>query len=967
MKKISRYIRFVLILIASLQLSAYSKAQSWQFKAFELSEEPGSARIQATLKSNNGYIYIGSDQGLSRFDGMNFNPIFLPEKLESISITSLFEDSESKIWIGFQNGSIGWLEQDKFYLYQSEDSLPAVDITFITEDAIGRIWVATGGEGIYVIANNVVTHINSSDGLADDFVYTLLLVKDNAIASGTDRGLSICRLENEKKNIKTFGTLQGLPDNIVRVIKKQNDDWLWLGFHDKGICRFNISTGSFDASMVSSWKYGQVNDVLTLGTKMWIGTEKQGVITYSPSNMFSRTFTGNFNKISSFLRDREGNIWITNPNTLVRTIVEQLKLIIPYDEAFAKNVHAILPDSKGNIWTTQKNKVICFTIQAKEFHKKVFTIPGMDKVTDITSLYEDVFGNIWIGTMGRGLYILNPTAGTIGNMKGFLRNGSILSISGKGNDVWITSLGGVIKCRLKNENANISSSYTLTNYNYISGIGSDFVYDIFIDSRNRVWFATDGKGLSVYENNKFTTYSEKNGLKSNVIYSVTEDRLGNIWFSTLNAGLYRFDGKSFENFSKEQGIMDLNVSSLTTDNSGNIICVTAKGIYAIEPSKKVLFNISPESAGFKVNNDLNSTGSNRQAVFISTSQGILAYHATVYKTIFQPTTLIDKISLYLNEIDYSSIREFSYNQNNLSFSFLGLYYSDADKVQYQYKLDGYNSEWVFTKDRFVNFPNLAPGNYVFRVRSSLTRNFNNAIEAKYAFSVAKPFWKTYWFIISAILMIGGLLFYLMKLRERSLKKWDSLEKDKIQAQYETLKSQVNPHFLFNSFNTLINMIEEDQDKAVDYVQHLSDFYRNIISYRENDLITLEEELKLIQNYFFIQEKRFGNTLQFEQNINSEELRNYFIPVLTLQLLAENAVKHNAISQNTPLVLSMYMENDRYIVIKNNINQKMHKEPGTGLGLQNVIHRYKLLSNKEVLITNENDHFTVYLPLIKEAV
>jgi LytS/YehU family sensor histidine kinase len=151
--------------------------------------------------------------------------------------------------------------------------------------------------------------------------------------------------------------------------------------------------------------------------------------------------------------------------------------------------------------------------------------------------------------------------------------------------------------------------------------------------------------------------------------------------------------------------------------------------------------------------------------------------------------------------------------------------------------------------------------------------------------------------------------------------------------------------------------------AVDYVEKLSAFFRNIVNYRDQDVITLEEEIEVLRTYFYLQQKRHGKNLAMTVSVSEEQEKHIFIPPLTLQLLIENAIKHNAVSSETPLEISIYLENKTRLVIKNNINPKISREPGTGTGLQNIIKRYSLLSNDPVIVNNDGVYFTVILPTL----
>ena len=175
-----------------------------------------------------------------------------------------------------------------------------------------------------------------------------------------------------------------------------------------------------------------------------------------------------------------------------------------------------------------------------------------------------------------------------------------------------------------------------------------------------------------------------------------------------------------------------------------------------------------------------------------------------------------------------------------------------------------------------------------------------------------------------------------------------------------------PHFLFNSFNTLISTIEDDPEMAVGYVEQLSVFFRNIVNYRDKDIISLGEEIGVVQTYFYLQQKRYGDNLKLHIDVPDEIKRNTFIHPLTLQLLVENAIKHNAISRETQLEIQLLVENDNQLIIRNNINPKISREAGSGMGLQNIVNRYNLLSGEPVKVKNEGNYFTVILPILKQS-
>jgi hypothetical protein len=191
-----------------------------------------------------------------------------------------------------------------------------------------------------------------------------------------------------------------------------------------------------------------------------------------------------------------------------------------------------------------------------------------------------------------------------------------------------------------------------------------------------------------------------------------------------------------------------------------------------------------------------------------------------------------------------------------------------------------------------------------------------------------------------------------------------LKMKSLQAQHEKLKNQLHPHFLFNSLNALKSLIKRDPDLAENYLIKLSDFLRFSISHSEQNVVSLEQELKFSTDYLEMQKVRFRHAISYSIDIPLLQM-NAKLPVFSLQLVLENAIKHNKLTQEEPLAITMaYLEPD-WLLIENNINPKTQTEPGSGTGLKNLSDRYLLLINEGIKIQHHHDLFQVYLKLIKE--
>ena len=308
------------------------------------------------------------------------------------------------------------------------------------------------------------------------------------------------------------------------------------------------------------------------------------------------------------------------------------------------------------------------------------------------------------------------------------------------------------------------------------------------------------------------------------------------------------------------------------------------------------------------------------------------------------------------------INLYKYDENYFTFRFNGVNYTHGERLYYRYRLLGFNNGWTATTDESVIYPRLPSGDYTFEVQASLNKIFDHPATDRFAFTIALPFWKRGWFIFLSVFLIGGIIYFLFQLRVRSVRKNARLNQERLSFEYEYLKSQVNPHFLFNSLNTLVTLIEEDPASAVNYTEQLSDLYRDALTKHDNDLIPLADEWKVLERYLYIQKNRFGNALQLISNVSDELKRTKKIIPLALQVLMENAVKHNVVSGSMPLVVSINVEGDS-LVVKNVIRMKVMAEKSSGLGLQHIIKRYALVTERTVQIEQKEGEFIVTIPLL----
>lgn len=206
--------------------------------------------------------------------------------------------------------------------------------------------------------------------------------------------------------------------------------------------------------------------------------------------------------------------------------------------------------------------------------------------------------------------------------------------------------------------------------------------------------------------------------------------------------------------------------------------------------------------------------------------------------------------------------------------------------------------------------------------------------------------------------------YFMGQLSQSIEEQEHLKRESLNAQLNALRTQVNPHFLFNNLNTLVSLIPENQQQATQFVQQLSRVYRHILEVREEQHIPLRDELDVLKSYAFLLHTRFGNNLQIRIEVSDLMLGHHIVP-LSLQLLMENAIKHNIVSADKPLIISVFI-NGTNLVMENNLQPKRQLNESTGIGLENISNRYRLITNRKVFVSSDAAHFRVELPLLEQS-
>nr|HMT27943.1 two-component regulator propeller domain-containing protein [Bacteroidia bacterium] len=674
------------------------------FKQMQVSSSASGLKVNAICQDSKKIIWLGTSEGLFQFDGFVFKNVELPSNLKNEVVVSVAAFPTEGVLAGTRSGKIFSVIQDQVDIItfgKTIISSPISDICLISKS---EIWIATMGEGLFRFNKNRWEQFTKKDGLGDDYIYSIICDSSGHVWAGSDGGLSFSRIQDGKMGFRNLDASDGLPDNIVRKLVHGPGNTIGIGMEEKGFCLYapNQSTFSYP-DVFKSWNKGPAISIMMLENEFWIGTSKYGIIDYEfKGDKRTRQFAKNEGfdglNVSCMLKDNEGNVWIGANNELYFTPGERIEFKKTLDGFPLNNIRTILTDHDENIWFSNDTALFKYDKIGSEGAKLTQPLKNT-KFTSvgIISMYEDIYGFLWMGTFDHGVLRYDPANG---NIKVFsenngLVNSSVLSIAGDGSTIWFATLGGVSKCYLID--STLGGATAFVSFTEESGLGNNFIYKVYIDNLKRVWFATDGKGITCYNDGKFTNYSENEGLKSKIIYSLTQDHSGNIWLSSSADGLYRFDGKSFRNFTTAQGLSDMNITSLATDRRGNILVVNKKGIDVIDPDNFQIVYFGSEFGVSKIDPDVNViSNDDRGNTWIGTQKGIIKLSLEQKVGEKKPILILNKVQCFLENVDTTKIHEFDFDKNHISFDYTAIWYSDPQKISYQYKLTGYNNEWITT-------------------------------------------------------------------------------------------------------------------------------------------------------------------------------------------------------------------------------------------------------------------------------
>ncbi len=743
-----------------------SMHSSWSTK-----EGLPSDSINDIIQDRTGYIWIGTFNGLVKFDGIKFITFSKYENqgFESNSVTSIIEDKDGSIWIGTNGEGISRYNKNKFTMFKNKILMNKV-IRSLSIDKSGTLWIGTGN-GLLTADRRGNISIPLNGQFNEQNIESLYHDPDGQMWISTERGgLSVF----SKGSLKNLPVLESLKNTVVSAVIKDKEKNIWIGTKNSGL--FIIKAGvlsnfknnrKFKANTITSILKGMHGCI-------WISTDS-GLFRYSNNNFNSYGEKDGLsdNQVSKILEDKEGSIWIATSRGGINKLSNgKFVALTSLQGLISDKVNSIFQDGENTFWIGTDGGLSIVS------NGKIVSssITKYLRGVRIRHINKDSIGRIWISTYS-DLGLVTYFKGRISNFTiedGLSSNRCRVSIEDHTKNIWVGTPNGLNM---------IDPSSKIRAFTKINGLSDNYILSIYEDSKQKLWITTNGGGISIINRGRFSTFGARNGLPSNIVFRVHEDKEGIVWIST-SAGLSRFDGNNFFNYSKRNGLPENAVFQVLEDSRGRIWLTAEQGIYIAD--KQSLNRIAKDKTGsIKVTlyNNLDGlldsptpvswaiTANNGNNMF-PTLMGVASINTlSIPINEKPPPLLIEMIRIDNRNYSPAQIKQLSPNYKRLTFAYTALSYVIPHKVQYRYKLEGFDEEWSgLTTKREVSYTTLPPGNYIFRIKAVNNDGVWNEGDVKIPFSQKPFFYQTLWFYIATILSFIGIIALVLGLRIRTLRK-----------------------------------------------------------------------------------------------------------------------------------------------------------------------------------------------------
>ena len=724
------------------------------------------SRIRAIAQTRDGYLWLGTDNGLFRFNGASFISFTVETgSLRDNEVSGLQEDDEGGLWIGTYGGGLTVLRNGRFTTFTTADGLPDDVVTRLDKDRTGGIWIATRS-GVCCYAQGKLTRFAINNVPPDSAV--------TAISAASQQGILVASGDRLYRLVKeNFEVVRGvveMGDGVVDYLMSGQDGALWIGLHNGVIKKWKAS---------SIVRYTKKQNVAPHVHRIY--EDPQGTIWVAMQRGLYQLRHGRFEPVPSvydqarlgvvysLCTDREGSLWMgLESNGLARLRTKQLTTISSDDGLPNDSTRSVFQDSAGNTWigtasgfaSIKQGRIIAYN----NFEGR--------RIGAVRSFAEDTDGNMWIGA-GQDLLLLK--AGRLKRCPDWTGTAEIKALyRDRGGRIWVGTDGDGVFVFDGGKIKPLTTS---------DGLAANHIRFILQDHSDAIWIATFGGGVSKYAEGRFTTYTTDDGLAGNRVLAIDEDDEGSLWFATRK-GLSRLKEGRFFNFTAEHGLPASIVYAILDDGRGNFWFTGAQGLFKIR--KTDLSDLAEgkikrlTSVDFAVSDGMLTRAFNAgnqptawmcedgSLMFCSMKGIVVADPASASSNMFIPPVYIESVAVnkQLQSLDHTA--DAASGSGELELNYSALSYLAPERVRFKYLLEGFDREWVDAgARRFAHYTNLPPGQYRFRVIAGNIDGVWNETGASFALYLRPRFFQTRWFlaVVVATLMILAWAGYRLRMLE----------------------------------------------------------------------------------------------------------------------------------------------------------------------------------------------------------
>jgi signal transduction histidine kinase/ligand-binding sensor domain-containing protein/AmiR/NasT family two-component response regulator len=728
--------------------------------------------VVAIAQTPDGYLWLGSEVGLVRFDGVRF--VTFDQRntpaLKTDEINALLVDHRGDLWIGTQGGGLVRLSHGVFQSFTKQIELPNDSVSSLFADDAGNLWIGTDGGGLIRLYNGRAVTFTRKDGLADNTVFSLCGDRHGGVWIATNGGVS----HWDGAHFTSMTKQDGLPSDDIRSVYVDHAGTVWIGSNHSGLARLDgksIKTYTTQDGLSDNGVWSILED--SAGS-VWLGTGGGGIDRFQAGS-FSRFTTKEGlagGEVWAIFEDREGSLWIGTAGGGLNRLRNGTFSTLGAPEGLSSDViMSIFEDREGALWVGTSAAGVN---RLKDGKIKVFT--KRDGLADnrIFSITEDGHGDHWFNTR-RGLTRLRDGQFTHYVGKDMPDTVSRCSFTDSKGELWVGTRGG-----LSHFNGRSFATYTTRD-----GLSNSDVLVIAEDRRDGTLWIGTSNGLNHFVNGRFRAYTKRDGLSNDVVWAITSDTDGTLWVGTNGGGLNRLRDGVFTSFTTHIGLFDDVILQILDDTQGKLWFSSNRGVFNVAKQQLNAFaagqinQISVRSFG--VSDGMRSAECNGgfQPAGVRLRDGTLAFPTMmgvafvnprhVVKNALPPPVLIEKTTIDDYNFNIQKSVTAPPGKGQLEFQYTALSFLAPERIRFKYMLEPFDKDWVDAGSRRVAYyTNIPPGDYRFRVIAATADGVWSTREAGVSIVLSKHFYQTPVFTLFEALLFYGLCAVAYEMRVKQL-------------------------------------------------------------------------------------------------------------------------------------------------------------------------------------------------------